>query len=210
MFEIIVGAILLGLFVAFWLWHSPIRGKLTREEIDRSLGEIEKLALPEEEKRGDLARLRAWAEADDGRPVLMLNLMRYYPELRPFPGAPDFQGTPEQANAFYENSIASLWLKNASYPLVSGKPQGKNLLQVSPAVDEWSRVIVCRYPSRRTFLRLLASPAYAPFVPYKFLPVEVALVPVSNDVVIPDLRWIVGGALLFLFLTLGWVRAAFF
>src|SRR5215213_6933045 len=47
------------------------------------------------------ARLRAWAEADDGKPVYMLNLMRYYDELRPFPGAPDFQGSPEESNTLY-------------------------------------------------------------------------------------------------------------
>ena len=46
MFEIIFGVVLLGLFLAFWFWHSPIRGKLTREEIDRYLGAAEKLPLP--------------------------------------------------------------------------------------------------------------------------------------------------------------------
>ena len=210
MVAIIFGAILLVLFLAFCLWHSPLKGKLSREEIDHYLEGAAKLALPGEEKQEASARIRAWAEADDGKPFYMLNLIRYFPQVRRFPGAPDFQGTPEQANAFYEKSITFLWLKNASYPMLVGKPQGKDLMQAPPALDDWSRVVVCRYPSRRTFLKLLADPAYAPFEPYKFMALEIVLVPVSGDAVFPDLRLVVGGILLILFLTVGWVLAAFF
>src|SRR5262245_36436920 len=111
MLHIIFGGILFVLFLGFWFWHSPTRRKLTREEIDHYLAAAEKLSLPEEEKAATLARLRAWAESDDGRPVYMLNLMRFYPQLRRFPGSPDFQGTPEQANEFYEKSVARLLFK---------------------------------------------------------------------------------------------------
>jgi hypothetical protein len=207
MFEIIFGAVLLALFIGFWFWHSPIRRKLTREEIDRYLGAAEKLPLPAEERTAALARLRAWAEADDGKPVYMLNLMRFYPQLRSFPGTPDFQGTPEQANAFYEKSVLMMLLKRAGYPMVGGRAQGKNLLEVPAALDNWSRVLVVRYPSRRAFLSLLADPAYAPYEPYKLMAVETALVPVSRDLMIPDLRWVVGGMLVILFLAVGWIRA---
>ena len=34
--------------------------------------------------------------------------------------------------------------------------------------------------------------------------------PVSGDMVIPDLRWLVGGSLAMIFLLVGWVRAAGF
>jgi len=33
-------------------------------------------------------------------------------------------------------------------------------------------------------------------------------VPVSGDMVIPDLRWVVGGGFVVIFLLVGWVRAA--
>jgi hypothetical protein len=64
-----------------------------------------------------------------------------------------------------------------------------------------------RYPNRRAFLSLVADPAYAPFVPYKFMALEIVLVPVSGEVRVPDLRLVVGGGLLILFLTVGWVLA---
>ena len=203
----IIFAIFLGLFLAFWLWHSPLRGKLTPEEIDRYLGGAQELPLPPEERTAALARLRAWAEADDGKPVYMLNLMRFYPQLRSFPGTPDFQGTPEQANEFYEKGVLMMLLKRAGYPMVGGKAHGRNLIEVPAALDNWSRVVVVRYPSRRAFLSLLADPAYAPYEPYKFMALEIALVPVSKDLMIPDLRWVVGGILVILFLAVGWIRA---
>jgi hypothetical protein len=137
----------------------------------------------------------------------MLNLMRFYPQLRSFPGTPPFQGTPEQANALYEKSVLLLLLKRAGYPVVGGRAQGKNLLEVPAALDDWSRVVVVRYPSRRAFLSLLADPAYAPFEPYKIMALETALVPVSRDLMIPDPRWVVGGILVILFLGVGWIRA---
>ena len=47
MFEFTFGVILFVLFLGFWFWHSPIRRKLTREEINRYLAAAEKLSLPE-------------------------------------------------------------------------------------------------------------------------------------------------------------------
>ena len=65
-----------------------------------------------------------------------------------------------------------------------------------------------RYPSRRAFFELLTDPQWLKFAPYKLAALELALVPASGQVVIPDLRWVIGGACLIVFLVAGWVRAA--
>jgi hypothetical protein len=67
---------------------------------------------------------------------------------------------------------------------------------------------VVRYPSRRTFLKLISHPAYAPLAPYKLIAVELDLVPVSTGIVIPDLRWLVGGGFAIVLLLVLWIRAA--
>jgi hypothetical protein len=67
---------------------------------------------------------------------------------------------------------------------------------------------VVRYPSRRTFLKLISHPTYAPLAPYKLIAVELDLVPVSSGTVVPDLRWFVGGGFAIVFLLVEWVRAA--
>lgn len=85
---------------------------------------------------------------------------------------------------------------------------GQNLIKTEPKQQDWSTAQMVHCPSRRTFLKLLADPSYAPLEPYKFMALEIDLVPVSGDRVIPDPRWIVGAGLLVLFLALGWVRTA--
>jgi len=200
-------AVVIILYVAFWAWHSQGAGKLTQAEIDRYLEMIEKLPLPENGIQAFIARLRSWAEADDGKPVYMFNLMHFFSRVRTFPGAPEFKGTPEEANAHYERSLIWLWLSHASYPTFIGVPQAQNLLNIQPE-RTWSNMTVVRYPSRRTFLKLISHPAYAPLAPYKLIAVELDLVPVSTGIVIPDLRWLVGGGFAIVLLLVLWIRAA--
>ena len=179
------------LYLVFWVWHSPWVGKLTKSEIDRYLTIIERRLLPAEEVKAFTSRVRSWAEADDGRPVYMLNLIHFLPQFRTFPGAPKFKGTPSEANAYYEKSIMWLWLRHAAYPTFSGVTQARNLINMEPE-RKWGNAAVVRYRNRRTFLRLLSHPIYARVEPYKFIALEIDLVPVSGKIVLPDLRLVFG------------------
>jgi hypothetical protein len=154
-----------------------------------------------------LDHLRAWALADDGKPVYMLNLMRYYPALRQFEGAPRVEVTPEQSNAIYEREVMPMLLRAGGYPLLGGATQGANLIGHAPALDDWSRVLVVRYPSRRAFLALLTDPDYIPIEPYKLMALELVLAPVHGEVVVPELRWLTVLFALVLFLLVAWVQA---
>jgi hypothetical protein len=210
-FNTVFALLLLAVFLAVCLWQAPglVRGKLTQEEIRRYLAKIEQgLPLPAAERPEVLAHVRAWAEADDGGPVYMLNLMRYYETLHPLPNAPPFAGSPRDANMLYEDRAMPLLFRKGGYALYAGQVQGKNILGFGSGLDDWSRVLVVRYPSRRTFFDLLTDPAYGPIEPYKLMALQVVLVPTSAELVIPDLRLAVGALLLLLFLATGWVRAA--
>jgi hypothetical protein len=208
-FELILAAALMVLYVAFWAWHSQGAGKLTQAEIDQYLAIIEKLPLPEKGVQAFIASLRPWAEADNGKPVYMFNLMHFFPRVQTFPDAPEFKGTPEQANAHYEKSLIWLWLSHASYPTFIGVPQAGNLINMQPE-RTWGNMIVVRYPSRRTFLKLISHRTYAPLAPYKFIAIDLDLVPVSSGTIVSDLRWLIGGGFAIIFLLIGWVRAVLF
>ena len=208
-FELILAAVLVILYLAFLAWHSQGSGKLTQAEIDQYVANIEKLPLPEKAVQAFITRLRSWAEADDGKPVYMFNLIHFFPKLQPFPGAPDFKGTPEQANAYYEKRLIWLWLSHASYPTFIGVPQAKNVINMQPE-RTWGNMTVVRYPNRRTFLKLISHPAYAPLAAYKFMAVELDLVPVSKGMVVSDLRWVIGASFVMVFLLVGWLRLAAF
>jgi hypothetical protein len=208
-FECILAAVLVGLYLAFLAWHAQGGGRLTSAEIEHYIANIEKLPLPEKAVHEFITRLRPWAEADDGKPVYMLNLIHFFPKLQPFRGAPDFKGTPEQANAHYEKGLIWLWLRHASYPSFIGVPQAVNLINMQPD-RTWENMIVVRYPNRRTFLKLISHPSYAPLAPYKFIAVELDLVPVSKGLNVPDLRWLVGFAFVVIFLLAGCLRFTLF
>jgi hypothetical protein len=205
--QMIFGAALIALYVTFLTWHSQRGRKLTLAEIDHYLSIIEKLPSPAKDIKAVSARIRAWAEADDGKPVYMFNLIHFFSQVRTFAGAPDFKGTPEEANARYEKAIRWLWLSHAAYPIFVGAAQGRNLINMQPE-REWGRLAVIRYPNRRTFFKLLSDPGYAPMEPYKFMALEIDLVPVSGDLMIPDLRWLIGGGFIIIFLLVGWIQAA--
>jgi hypothetical protein len=205
MLEIILATVLLILYLAFWAWHSPWARKLTKAEIDHYLAIIEKLPLPQAEVKAIASRFRRWAEADDGKPFYMFNLIHFFPQVRTFPGAPEFQGTPQQSNAHYMKSLRWLWVSHAAYPIFDGIPQ-ENLITMQPE-RTWGQVTVVRYPNRRTLLKLVSDPGYAAVEPYKFIAMELDLVPVSGCIVIPDVRWLLGGGSIILFLLVGWGRA---
>jgi hypothetical protein len=206
--QIALGAGLLGVFAGFWRWHSPPAKKLTPEEINRYLARIVELPLPGEEAKKLATQLRTWAEEDDGKPVFMVNLNRYFSELRRWPGTPQFDGTPREAHARYQKSLASKVLRLPAYPMISGPAQGPKLMTTQPGQPNWDHISFVRYPSRRKFLELLSDPFYAEVEPYKFMALDEDLVPISGGRVLPDFRWVAGGSLLAMYLGVGWWRAA--
>jgi hypothetical protein len=210
MFEIVLAGVMLALFVAVWVWQNPgmIRGRLQAQEIAQFMVQIEKLPFPEGGRLEVLKRLRAWLESDDGKPFYMLNLMRYYSELRRLPNAPDFKGTPQESNARYEAAVRAMLLKIGGYPWYAGRPQGKNIIEHDPALDGWSRFLLVRYPSRRAFMKLLTNPAYTEIEPYKLMAVQLVLTPTTAEIVVPSVPLLVGGVLLVVYLGIGWARAA--
>jgi hypothetical protein len=216
-FEWLLGAVLAALFVAFWAWQTPGNlQKLSAVEVDAYLDRMKgKLPGDPAEQAVFFARMRAFGLADDGRPVYMLNAMRYYPELKHGPGMEEVRGTPAEANATYERAVMPILFRLGAYPLFGGqtmeiRADGKahsNLDGFDPAIDDWSRILVVRYPSRRAFFELLSDPQWLRFAPYKLAALELALVPASAQMVIPDIRWVMGGACLIVFLGTCWLRA---
>ena len=122
-FELLLGAVLVALFVAFWIWQTPGNlQKLSSVEVEAYLHRMEgKLPGDPAEQAAFLARMRAFGLADDGRPVYMLNLVRYYPELKRRPGMEGVRGTPGEANTTYEKAVMPILFRLGGYPLFGGE-----------------------------------------------------------------------------------------
>ena len=215
--EISLGAVLLALFLAVCYWQAPGH-ILTKAEIDTYLQRIDQLApMPATQKAEFIADMRAWGEADDGKPVYMFNLMRYYPQLQPLPGTIVKATTPEEANTIYEGMTMGIALAGGVQMPIGSNVQGvptkpmpsTNLIGHAKDADNWSLLLVVRYPCRRAFFELVGNPDYlTKMMPYKFAALHVDLVPTDGATIMPDMRVLLGFGSLVLFLAFGWLRAS--
>jgi catechol 2,3-dioxygenase-like lactoylglutathione lyase family enzyme len=211
LFNLALGVGLFAIFLAFFLWQTPWlwNSPLSQEDIDHYTAELQQHTVMEpEHKAAFISRVREWAAGDDGRPVLLVNLMRYRDTLGELPPGTAFEGTPAEINEYYEQLVVPLALKRGEYPLIGGSAQAPSLTASDfEDANQWERVVVMRAPSRRAYIEFMADPAYGPAIPLKLAAEEVVLIPIDADMVVPDLRWLVGGLLLITYLAIRWRRS---
>lgn len=211
-FELAMAGIL-GLFV-LWVWRKQEpRRPLSSDEIERYCTIVEaQFPMPDGMDRAKmLARLRGFAERDDGRDIYMLNLLRYHERLSTGRDtAARFTGTPLEANDIYEANAKPILMKSGAFPIFAGVAEEPNAVGGDdPAEDNWSRVLVVHYPSRRHFLDLLTNPKYLTKADFKSYAMHMALVPVKRQLVVPDFRFLAIAAALVLFFLAAWIHALF-
>ena len=217
-FLAILGIVLVVAYAALWHWLAPgISAKLTPADVDGYLARMAgHLPTTPAEEAKFLGRLREWGYADDGRPVYMLNVMSYYDQLKTLPLGDQVTGTPREANHVYESKIAHLLFGLGGYPIFAGTSERTSradhasgaLVDAASHVTDTDDVLVVRYPSRRAFLALISDPDYLPWSPYKMASVQLALLPLSAKIVLPDLRLLAAALFVVIFLGCGWWRAA--
>lgn len=203
--------VVLALFVA-WVWHKQEPGApLSKAETSRYLAVIEaKFPMPEGmDRAATVARLRSFAQNDDGRDVYMLNLLRYNDRMATGPAqAGRFKGTPDEANVIYEDNAKPILMKSGAFPIFSGKVEEANVIGGADAAeDNWTRILVVHYPSRRHFFELLTNPEYLKKADYKSYAMHIALVPVKRELVVPDFRFLAAVGAIILFLIIALIKA---
>lgn len=201
----------LAVFV-LWVWRKQEpRRPLTAAEIERYCEIIDaRFPIPDHQDRTDwVARVRRFAENDDGRDIYMLNLLRYNEAMANGPDpAGSFSGTPDEANTIYEANAKPVLMKSGAFPIFAGKVEDLNAVGgPDPAEDNWTRILVVHYPSRRHFFDLLTNPQYLSKADFKSYAMHMALVPVKREMVIPDFRQLAIAAAIVVFLSAGWVLA---
>jgi hypothetical protein len=212
-FELSLAAVFVAIFIgALAFWGDWAGGKMSRQEVDDYLVIIDKnLEWPEPMKSYMMTSLREWGYADDGKELMMLNMMRYHDELFEYPGSiKGFKGTPKESNYAYELGTKEILLGQGGYPVAWGEVTlSRNVARAddSAANTDWNRVGFARYPNRRGFFRLMADPEYGRQSAYKLMGAHTNLIPMTPQWVVPDLRLVTGLVLLILFFAIGWIRA---
>ncbi len=97
------------------------------------------------------------AQADREGPVVMINLLRYreqaeYPEGAPFPPC-----TGREAYARYSEVALQKVSEAGGRPIWLGQVQ---LNVIAPDAEVWDDAVLVEYPSRRSFLEMVAKPDY--------------------------------------------------
>ena len=201
-FELVLGALLLAFVLWTWRKQEP-RRPLQAAEIERYLEVIAtQFPVPDGADRpAILARLRHFAEHDDGRDIYMTNLLRYHEKMASGPApAGSFTGSRDAANAIYEKNTSPILLTSGAFPIFAGTVAGPNVVGGSdPTDDNWSRVLVVHYPSRRHFFDLLTNPRYLAKADFKTYAMYVGLVPCQRQLVIPDFRFLAPAGALIVF-----------
>ena len=154
-----------ALYLAFRLWYDNLRGPLMPAEVDAFMAQA-----AEREPTGghtDLAVLRAFLQADDGREFVMSNLLRLHTQPVPHPvtGAPT--PSPELLNHYVRRFIPLL-LRHGGHPVMAMRKVGGYVdAWQTPADPGWHVVGSMRYRSRRDMMRLAFDPALRDAHPYK-------------------------------------------
>jgi hypothetical protein len=156
-FEIWAGAILL--YGIFWLWYVGLPRPLRRDEIDAHMATVAASgidATPEQ-----LATLRAFLEADDGREFFMLNLVRIKPGPVVAPGGTEPSDARKVLEGYTRHFMPALF-RRAGHPAFFGRAAGGYVEQWNVAPDPgWSFGAAIRYRSRRDTIELVTDPRFA-------------------------------------------------
>lgn len=116
--------------------------------------------------RADLARFAD--ETPDDAPIVMLNLLRFRDEADYGPDGP--RGVPgKKAYAEYSRGVMPLLFEVGGLPLWMGKARAS---LIAPEGERWDEVLLVHYPSRRAFLRMVSSRAYAEVMQHRTAALE--------------------------------------
>jgi hypothetical protein len=86
--EVVLGIVLVLVFLAVSAWQSS--ETLSEAEVDRYIDIMEETLPADMKERNEfIARMRDWGKRDDGKPVYMLNLMRFFDQIEPVSGVPE-------------------------------------------------------------------------------------------------------------------------
>jgi len=151
---IAIWAVALAVYVAFAAWYGGVRGPLAPAEIAAHLA---RLSAGGDYDADQLAAVRAFLEADDGREFFMVNLVRMQPG-----------DAARQELERYTGPFLGALLRRAGHPAFVAPAAATYLERWNVAPDPgWSFAGVIRYRSRRDMIELVTDPAFEPWHAHK-------------------------------------------
>ena len=135
-------------YLAFFVWHQPLRGPLSESEIRAAFGEYFEQMRSGENLQA--SRLIRFFLSDDGQPFYMIN-MNALPD--------DTLGAREAALEYGSYMLPRL-LARASYPIISANVTDHLVNLLGPGLEKPEQLVVVRYRSRRDFMEIISAPEF--------------------------------------------------
>lgn len=190
--SIITWSVLAIVFILFLAWNGAFDKPLSENEIDEYIKKFSEL-----NPDANSERLREYMEADDGKPVIMVNAIKLYDTPQPIDGVQAYETSQEALND-YMSFVLPYLLKRGSYPIFSGASLYDSLeVWGIENAEEWTSAALMRYKSRRVMMEMSTDSAFDEFHDSKIAAIEKTVVfPVSSDIHLFDPAIIVGAALI--------------
>jgi hypothetical protein len=178
-------------YIGFFIWYGG-RGKpLSQAEVDNLLLRMEKNVAARQGQPNPALKndFRTLASSDDGNEFIMVNLIKYR-EKASYPAGYTYDDDPLAADERYNAAVALPLLKRAGIPIFMSKKMGPF---IDPdGSDQWDRVALVRYRSRRDLLQMAAELATKDVDVHKWASIEKTHVfPVKPLFGIPAMRLLV-------------------
>ena len=185
-------SITIVLMLLFLIWHGAFEGPVTSAEIEYF---VERYQAQHPE--ADTTQLRQFLEEDDGKPIVMVNVIKLYGTPIEVNGQ-SFGVTSEETLSEYTSFVLPYLINRGSYPIYSGNAV-LNTMEVwgIENAEEWSSGALMRYRSRRVMMQMVTDPLFDQFHDAKIAAIEKTIsYPVTTVVSIGNLDLTVGLALL--------------
>jgi hypothetical protein len=158
-----------AMYVGFRLFYDNWRGRLTSTEIDTFLAQAEQQGAG---VGNDLATVRTFLEADDGREFVMVNLVRVPDTLVTHPDTGAQVPALEMMQA-YSKAFIPLLIRHGGHPALATRKVGGYIDSWMVGPDPgWSIVGFMRYRSRRDMIKMVVHPGFA--AAHRFKPLGIA------------------------------------
>jgi len=158
-------------YLAFRFWYDGFRKPLTPDEIEHFMHKIEKLDS-KGEVTADIATIRKLMEKDDGKEVILVNLIEFNSSPMPDPDTGQ-DVTVAAVLTKYAKPIMRIIMRRGGHPVISMRGAGGYIDSWNTPPDpDWSMVSLIRYRSRRDLLLIMTDPVMEKIHKYKIAAIK--------------------------------------
>lgn len=189
---IINWSVLIIIFMLFLIWNGAFDKPLSMQEIEEYVHSYQEL-----NPKANTQVLREFMNSDDGKPVIMVNVIKLYDEPQQIDGTSNFESSKE-ALADYTSFVIPYLLKRGSYPIFNGTAIYTSMeVWGIEGAEEWTTGALMRYKSRRVMMEMVTDPVFNQFHYSKIAAIEKTFAfPASQDLHFFDLTVVVAAILI--------------